>query len=763
MKNELKIVIPALDKSGQAMSSLRGAFQGLTQDAENFKIKVGEIEQFLQNLADGKSLKQITEQAAKASAAVERMAGTLDTISQGQSLKVLDRINSSAKNQEIDINQILIKIGGALLGRLTRLPTSIGEAIMEGWAWVSPILAKRAHANKGTLDAQLQDYDAEINKRQAGIQWEQGQIDFMKAYGRGNKAVEDQIKLHEQIIDRLKKEHDTYSALATHMRQTISRQKLGDLGLADGLGRIRVVQPGATRGDAAATSARPAAKTPPAVAALAQAAAQADAEKARRGLSDSIARGLTGLPAEIEKAKAAYDAEMMQNYRAMALEIADSPIFGGQEIVKQQEDLQRALDLIPGYAAKAWQEAGEEAQAAYERSFGKGMIDATRQTAYNMQSTMGDVFFDAMRGQLKDFSDYWDAFLSSLERTLADTAARMAAQELFGYDRSQAEGGGRDWGLLGTAVSAAGSLAQSSGAWDWLKGAASSAGSWLGLFAEGTPYVPRTGLAGLHQGERVLTSAQNQDLVAAMQFLVGGQVAQTGLDAEIAVALGQIQVNTAETAAGVKGLGLNLGLSMDAMSTAIRVGLSGAAGLGTLALTGSPILGIKAAQLAWGKSGYTADLLADRIGGGFPLLGPGGIGRLIFAGPGYDPSAYRGETPPGYPGAGGSDPWGLFSDIQGSRQEGGEIDVGGLYVMHPNEVVYNGPQQRAFAGRLDRIEAAVAARPAVSPVFQFVNNGVVTTQDADAWFAERIQQYEDQFSAASQDRIQAVATAGVNI
>jgi hypothetical protein len=312
---------------------------------------------------------------------------------------------------------------------------------------------------------------------------------------------------------------------------------------------------------------------------------------------------------------------------------------------------------------------------------------------------------------------------------------------------------------VGSLFKSSGGSEAAGGAWDWIKSAASSAGSWLGLFAEGTPYVPRTGLAGLHKGERVLTSQQNQDFVSLMAGFVGAEIAQTGLDAQIAASLGQIQVNTGATASGVHGLtGSIQGMtgSIQGMTGSIQ-GMTGSLGSivnNALSIAGGGMVALGTGNLGLGlAAGKGIHGLLTSLGIG-PAPDPGGKATGLF-GPYFDPNT----LPGGYGPPGGSDPWGLFN----SYDEGGTVDVGGFAEVHAGEVIWNGSQQRAFAGRLDRIEAAVASRPAVSPVFQFVNNGVVTTQDADVWFAERIQQYEDQFSAASQDRIQAVATAGVNI
>ena len=57
-------------------------------------------------------------------------------------------------------------------------------------------------------------------------------------------------------------------------------------------------------------------------------------------------------------------------------------------------------------------------------------------------------------------------------------------------------------------------------AWDWLKNLPSKiasaitsifdiGGKFLGIFQQGTPYVPKTGLALVHQGERIIPAHRN--------------------------------------------------------------------------------------------------------------------------------------------------------------------------------------------------------------------------------------------------------------
>ena len=55
--------------------------------------------------------------------------------------------------------------------------------------------------------------------------------------------------------------------------------------------------------------------------------------------------------------------------------------------------------------------------------------DATRDTMLEMKSTMSDVFFDSMIGELKSASDYWKAFQNTVKRIIANIAAQWVTQQ----------------------------------------------------------------------------------------------------------------------------------------------------------------------------------------------------------------------------------------------------------------------------------------------------------------------------------------------
>lgn len=125
-------------------------------------------------------------------------------------------------------------------------------------------------------------------------------------------------------------------------------------------------------------------------------------------------------------------------------------------------------------------------------------VDATtefvKQAARNMQDAMAEGFFDIMQGR---FDKLGENFKATLDRMVANAIAADLANRLLGDIAKTGKIGGWAGDLLGTLFK---------------PGYGDVAGVAAGVpqFAEGTPYVPNTGLALIHQGERIIPAAQNR-------------------------------------------------------------------------------------------------------------------------------------------------------------------------------------------------------------------------------------------------------------
>ena len=86
-----------------------------------------------------------------------------------------------------------------------------------------------------------------------------------------------------------------------------------------------------------------------------------------------------------------------------------------------------------------------EAMAEEEEKFSEGIIKLTERTAWSMQENFSNFFFDAMEGRLNSLSDYINAFLDSVKKSMADYLGQMMTESLIGALPKLGTGGG---GLL---------------------------------------------------------------------------------------------------------------------------------------------------------------------------------------------------------------------------------------------------------------------------------------------------------------------------
>jgi len=142
-----------------------------------------------------------------------------------------------------------------------------------------------------------------------------------------------------------------------------------------------------------------------------------------------------------------------------------------------------------------WRQVFDEIDAAQEREIEQGRLfleanekatdeitEFWRSAAQSMQRSMSDFFFDIMQGNLKNLGA---SFKRTIDRMVSDNLAAKAATSLFGKDFAK---GGAIGGLLGKGV-------------DFVKG--------LIPFEHGTDFVPRTGPALVHKGEKIISAKEN--------------------------------------------------------------------------------------------------------------------------------------------------------------------------------------------------------------------------------------------------------------
>jgi tape measure domain-containing protein len=166
--------------------------------------------------------------------------------------------------------------------------------------------------------------------------------------------------------------------------------------------------------------------------------------------------------------------------------------------------------------------AGLEDIAAKQTSWGKVGIDTVKSFSDNASKTMGSVFFDAYKGQLKSATEYFTAFGDAIVKTFTDALAKMIVEAALSkitmsFNATWTEGAGAVLGAVGKVLGYAA---------DWFFGdmvpdAGQAYGGLIGGLNPGADsYAYDTVPAMLSPGEYVMPrSAVNQETVGALEYM----------------------------------------------------------------------------------------------------------------------------------------------------------------------------------------------------------------------------------------------------
>ena len=133
----------------------------------------------------------------------------------------------------------------------------------------------------------------------------------------------------------------------------------------------------------------------------------------------------------------------------------------------------------------------------------KQMEDLGKQMADALQKGFSDIFFDAMQGKVKSFGEYLKSFAATLERALSDMLSKSLVALLSGDTSGSGSAIGGVLGYLFNFFFGGGSTPTSAIG-------NPSMGNPVLTCASGTDYFPRTGLALIHQGEKIIPAGQNR-------------------------------------------------------------------------------------------------------------------------------------------------------------------------------------------------------------------------------------------------------------
>lgn len=214
-----------------------------------------------------------------------------------------------------------------------------------------------------------------------------------------------------------------------------------------------------------------------------------DDESYKQAISDRAALVKIQNDLTAEEEKATKQAEKLAGdrstaYRAMYKDLrklGDENYSAEMEMINKQADEYRKLGvdeiLVAEWVAKKEEDLLDERDLAYGNLFDGiriGLKDITRDTtswaqvshaavttfARESQSDLSNLLFDAVKGDLKEFSDYWEGLWDSMLRSTTDKVAQMAVEAATSIGaKLLGQAGGTIWDWAGT-------LFASQGLWD---------------------------------------------------------------------------------------------------------------------------------------------------------------------------------------------------------------------------------------------------------------------------------------------------------
>lgn len=222
-----------------------------------------------------------------------------------------------------------------------------------------------------------------------------------------------------------------------------------------------------------------------------------------QALSDEIE--LLGLEADaraaVERARLSSSIALKQEELVMAQNAgASQTVIGSLE--REIRLLQQRDELLgrKGHIEKQLKETQE-------------LVEFQMRAVENIQSALGDTFYNAMQG---NFDNVGDAFTQMLQRMVAESLAADLSRTLFGSMTKGGSGSGMFTNLVGMAAGAMFGTSGSAAVASAMPG--DSLQNFLDLnknfsvpsYDVGTDYVPRDMLAMVHEGERIIPAAQNR-------------------------------------------------------------------------------------------------------------------------------------------------------------------------------------------------------------------------------------------------------------
>jgi len=223
---------------------------------------------------------------------------------------------------------------------------------------------------------------------------------------------------------------------------------------------------------------------------------------------------IDGIPTAIRNNLAKAQLDFAQTANAMSQKASASYAKIGQSwkdlmgVVQDPRPAQSFQNFFLGLK-QGWTEVTLKMNNFYQ--FG---IEMATRAAQTMEQAFSDFFFDGFTTGFKNMQDLVASFGRSILRMLADIIARaiMTRIALSAIGATGSIFGSVLKGVAGIASlgagAAAGAVSSSAGMFTGVANGINSTTAGLGSFADGTDFVPSTGLYRLHQGEKVLTKSE---------------------------------------------------------------------------------------------------------------------------------------------------------------------------------------------------------------------------------------------------------------
>lgn len=256
------------------------------------------------------------------------------------------------------------------------------------------------------------------------------------------------------------------------------------------------------------------------------------AQLSRLAMGDFAGFAAIGKSMKEEAARAraeldAFEAKMMGTADSVAAKAPETakklaaPMLGAADLSKKAAEEMRAAMMAAHEDAMGWVEAGVEAQKALEKAFAETLSrdDADLITQAPLLENATEQIFDiekATKAATKRAESFNFTFDSALENiivkggdarnvvsALIADLSRMVTRELVTDPLGQFMKG-----ALGNAGGISGIMGSIFGGSPSF--GLSSAFEGMPAFAEGTDYVPRTGMALVHQGEKIIPAGENR-------------------------------------------------------------------------------------------------------------------------------------------------------------------------------------------------------------------------------------------------------------